>query len=370
MFEIHKEIDLTYEALQVLCMIAEEADNVKNGKKPYQDMLDLSSKYGITSAEQEEYFTPIVEICDFVTREMTSRMNEIVLYFHKTMGNALSFGTVVHLHSRLLNRDPALSKDEERHIETLLFLHLIGREDTAPDKAISIDEMMNQLRKTDFSDDYKWRLADWFSNFDYHKEQVEKLIATTTSLIEPKLHSARHLVEYCVKRLESGDIAILSKGLNLPEHENHIIFPSVIAYREVAAYHAFEAIAQLYGDRITVSGCIIYYGVLVDKIYDKRTDTTVASIDNLFAYLKAMTDMTRLRILKELTVCSMNGREIATKVGLTQATVSHHMNELFLKNFISIEKQGTSVIYSLNNASFGQLIKIIEALFTAEPPMK
>lgn len=365
MLKIKREVDLKFEAVAILTWIAGETESVKSGKAPHHELVELCEKYGFTAEEKLKLFDPIIKVYKFVEAEMANEMNDIGLYFVKPKSSLISFGVGVDLRKRLLERATALGKEDNEYIDTLLFLELIGREGTYPPAALSLAEMMAELNKTEIEDEFKWRMAGFFADLNLHTMRVDEIIETAEKLIKPKLAEMQHFVDSCVKRIEDGETLLLSEEINIDKNEEHIIIPSIVAFRDLTIYSTdgFEVIIEKFGSKIDMRLSTVYCGVFIDAIRDKKQDSTISNIDNLFAYLKAITDMTRLRILKELTTKSMNGREIAQRIGITQATVSHHMNELFMKKFITIEKQGTSVFYSLNNATFAQLVKIINELF-------
>jgi len=362
MFEIRKELDLTYEAVAVLNRIADEVTNTKEGKKPNRDIAEITVKYGLSESEQAEFFQPILKICDSVALEMSDSASDIALYFFKGQ-NSMSFGSMIYLLQCLSDNSLSLTEDDEGYAETLLFLHLIGKDDISPDRSLSIAEMIEVLNDTDFLDGQRWKMIELFSNFARHKIQAKSLIAAAKSQLEKKIATAKGLLDYCVSKLISGESAVWEYEENFAAHDKHIVTPSVIAFKEVVTHEIYEYIRQRFADKISSTSPVIYYGILCDKLHDKKESADIHSMDNLFAHLKSLTDMTRLRILKELTASPMKGHEIAKAIGITPATVSHHMNELFARNFVSIEKQGASVLYSLNTNAFEHLNKSIVNIF-------
>jgi len=356
MLEINKKIDLTYEAYAVLSGIAD-------GKKFDQNFTELIEAYTFSQAQQAEHFYPIKTICDHVATQMTNDVKEINLYFGKMKNSGISFAQMLFLLSNLLNRLPDHTPDDARYAETLFFLHLMGRVDISPKKPLSLAEMVGSLQSTDMSEECKWSMIELFSNFSYHKRLTEKLLATAQNFVSQKIGGAAGLIDNCVSRLTSGETFIHKGEISISLKEKHIIVPAVVAFQAAMVLETPEEIAKKFGDRLVPHTSTVYYGVLLDVIYDKKRETAVYSLDNLLTQLKALTDMTRLRILKELTTGPMKGFEIAKTIGITPATVSHHMNELLLRKFVSMERQGTSVIYSLDAGMFEQLNKIITHIF-------
>lgn len=84
-------------------------------------------------------------------------------------------------------------------------------------------------------------------------------------------------------------------------------------------------------------------------------------INSLARELKAAGDATRLRILKMISARSGRERicvsEVAKKLGLGIAIVSHHMRTLARGGLVSPERHGKRVCYLLNDSKLIKLIK-------------
>lgn len=85
-------------------------------------------------------------------------------------------------------------------------------------------------------------------------------------------------------------------------------------------------------------------------------------MEDMAEALKALADPVRLRILRELrnrpkekTICVC---ELASKMGVSQPNVSHHLKALKMQGFVTCEKDERFVYYSVNKAR-------IEAIFNS-----
>jgi len=71
--------------------------------------------------------------------------------------------------------------------------------------------------------------------------------------------------------------------------------------------------------------------------------------DNIVKIAKALSDKTRIRILKEIAIKGSISCGDAEKVaGLSQPTVSHHLKILAEAGLLNTEKDGRHVIVSVN----------------------
>ncbi len=96
---------------------------------------------------------------------------------------------------------------------------------------------------------------------------------------------------------------------------------------------------------LLVTEKVSFCGVLLDELLADEY-SSFAKAEALFA-AKALSDSSKLEILFALREQSLYNLELANKVGLTPATVSHHMNLLLAAGFVSIEKRDGKGYYTL-----------------------
>ena len=90
-----------------------------------------------------------------------------------------------------------------------------------------------------------------------------------------------------------------------------------------------------------------FYGLLLDQVI---TDKNVGFSQTEIVFgAKALSDSSKLEILMALKGEWLYSLEIANKVGLTPATISHHMSTLLSAGFVNMEKRGGKVYYQLSD---------------------
>lgn len=72
---------------------------------------------------------------------------------------------------------------------------------------------------------------------------------------------------------------------------------------------------------------------------------------------KALSDPTRRKILELLKVKDMNAGEISDEFNMSKPSISHHLNLLKDAKLVLWEKQGQSIIYSLNTTVIQEITK-------------
>jgi DNA-binding transcriptional ArsR family regulator len=87
-------------------------------------------------------------------------------------------------------------------------------------------------------------------------------------------------------------------------------------------------------------------GTMNAQLIDRATAEAYAT------WFKALSDPTRVQILNMLALApgAMSVGEIVARLGVGQSTVSHHLKLLAEVRFVLRERQGTSMLYSINVA--------------------
>lgn len=79
--------------------------------------------------------------------------------------------------------------------------------------------------------------------------------------------------------------------------------------------------------------------------------------------LKALADPTRVRLMSLLLSADDGeacGCDLAPAVGLTDATVSHHLGQLFKAGLVTRERRGMNVYYCADRDALSALTRIID----------
>ncbi len=85
--------------------------------------------------------------------------------------------------------------------------------------------------------------------------------------------------------------------------------------------------------------------------------------------LRALADPTRRGILRLLRDGDLPAGEIAARFDLTGATVSHHLATLREAGLVAAERNGRSIVYSLDATVFQELVGELMNLFgTGDEP--
>jgi len=101
----------------------------------------------------------------------------------------------------------------------------------------------------------------------------------------------------------------------------------------------------------------MFAGIHIFKLCE-LSDENKYNDAQMVASLKSLADTTRYKIICMLSEKSMYMQEIADKLGLTAANVSHHINMLLQYNIISIildSEKNKIIYYELNKTEIARL---------------
>jgi DNA-binding transcriptional ArsR family regulator len=90
---------------------------------------------------------------------------------------------------------------------------------------------------------------------------------------------------------------------------------------------------------------------------EKKGKSPEEQLENILDPLKSMADGTRLKILRMLYMHPMYGKEIADALGLTTATVSHHLEALYQQRLVNVEKVKQIKYFSTNYTQLGRKLE-------------
>lgn len=105
-----------------------------------------------------------------------------------------------------------------------------------------------------------------------------------------------------------------------------------------------------------------YVGLYIQQAYHLLEERK-ASQEELLAALKALGDASKFQILTHLHKGAKYNLELAEELGLSAATVSHHMNVLLNCGLVRLEKREGRVYYTLEKRTMQRLMKELEQRF-------
>ncbi len=235
------------------------------------------------------------------------------------------------------------------HSEDLFDITLPAYSDEAHEDFMKIENLISMINSTQLNENEKWKMLLVLQNPKEYYSRFAKMIIRNIpayekayTAIESTIHK---YIKLYVKQFSDGKYEnTLGIGEKLRESDVHDITPTM---------------ALATGELIGVNGC--YYGLLIDKIYSEIRQKG-KSKDFLLGCLRALSDNSKLEILITLKSCPKYATELAEQLGITTATVSHHMNTLFTYQMVYLEKENGKAYYHLNTQTLTDIINQLNLL--------
>jgi hypothetical protein len=102
-----------------------------------------------------------------------------------------------------------------------------------------------------------------------------------------------------------------------------------------------------------------------------RTPFSSDEMKSLVVLGRALSDLTRIRILGLLAARSMYGQELAQALEVAPPTISHHMEPLLSAGLVKVRRENNYHYYELDSESIQQLAEttqqVAKMLFASEP---
>lgn len=204
--------------------------------------------------------------------------------------------------------------------------------------------------KINLAAEQKWNLLQFYFNpkkmklefLEFLEWYYENIFKKNSNWINEKLtkineNYAENLKRYGKKYIES----ILGKVIDNPlDAENNYL---VFSY--------FYEISFL--NSISENGDNFYLiGFRFPEVFAGSKEGLLGSLE----IFKVLADETRLNIISLLADKTMYGNELAEKLNLTNATISHHMSKLLMYDIIKANKENNKLYFKLNKKSFKKII--------------
>lgn len=200
----------------------------------------------------------------------------------------------------------------------------------------------------------KLDLMRLYLDFDAYAEFSARNAAAAEAVVRRRLPDFARRLRETVAELRSDMPDMLEKmGLTIDDGEEYAVYPSLLSPSGVG-------ITVIRSDYSVSDICV---GVGLGR--------TVAILDDARArqdippdFLKILADPTKMSILRKLNERRCYSAELAEALGLSTATISHHMAAMAGKSFVTIEKEGNRVYYSLRKDTIRDGLRRVERLFS------
>lgn len=255
-------------------------------------------------------------------------------------------------------------KKEEELIKNLIkvILHsIIGNSNLVNEKYKEIcsskRDIIEYIKNLSYTPEEKWNLFLFIDEPKKYALELCNFLRLYKPIFENYYKNLDKIREkfnkYLKEKIEEEGIEYLnnlSKAIPYKQFENICIYPLYIGFCSIN-YNMID-------DKNIFVGIGFKYE---DYVLRRLKDTDEYDKYNLI--LKAISDKSKFSIIKLLMEREMYGMEIAERLNLTTATISHHMSQLFLAEIVLMDKQEGKVYYKLNKETLKNTIKYLNNQF-------
>lgn len=234
----------------------------------------------------------------------------------------------------------------------------------APAQTLDAVAITRYILKMDLPDSLLYRLEEIYFNREAHIEKLCFIINEAVSFmnkymdeLEPVINGfydywGRIQGDRSFYQFITEDISFLSgmeeyKGGYMLVPSLHFAEFSMSIPADSDKRKAVLSISLMYGETLSVNAM---FGTASPKISTERAINA----------LKLLSDKSRFEIMRYIHSHNAYGNEIAEHLGLTTATVSHHMSALLEANLISLEQKNGKIYYHINKDTLSQYINFYE----------
>ncbi|RCW53327.1 regulatory ArsR family protein [Halanaerobium sp. ST460_2HS_T2] len=200
--------------------------------------------------------------------------------------------------------------------------------------------------KLNFSSAQKWNLLQFYFEPEAMKNEFIELLewyyknifSSDLEWIKNKLEKINDNYQENIKRYGKKYLEnILSKLIDNPlsGEQNHIAFS-----------YFYET--RILNSSLENGDSFYLIGFRFPEIFAADEEGLLGSLE----IFKALADETRLNIIALLAEKTMYGNELAEKLNLSNATISHHVSKLIMNNIIQAQKKENKLYFKLNKNKF------------------
>jgi len=353
-YKIHYEPQYEFECNEILSYIL-------NDKSIKDDMEEMITRRGNRfKSVITQFFKPSVELEKYVKKHLQLNMpgyeatglQLAEFLFKRRRDDEHFFARAIFYYNQLYkegleSKDAAIlvSLDED------FFISKFGLE-VLPDIKTA-DEFFVHLENFQTSDINKLDALRMYHNFELYQDYYMALISQVTELIiklRPDIIAeATPLMDRLNTELEN----IVQDQFNVTLDDKHIfaVYPSV--YKVNSA--SIMGMGYIEHAPFTI-------GLHILDFKEIFKDTKTAGED-AEAFLKCISDSTKLSILKLLKDGPMYGTQLAEKLNCTGANISHHASALLTLGIVHFEKENNRMYIHLDKEKIMQHIDDLKELF-------
>lgn len=338
-YKIHDGLDYALESVYLVDMLLGDNESA-------QRVEEMSARYPAKAAEITAEYAPIHALLDILKRELGT-VDETARYlFEKTEEFENPMALVFYFMQLQPEGGRSILKAFEKYLET----------NTTPELSF-IDEtaFSDYVMQSDMTFDVKAKIMMLYSQHDCFAKVYKDISGRVQALLQKHEHLVAEKVRNCVENLEQW---LGEDGLDgaLVKLDVPIVLDDSGVPYDIYPYIALS-------DGIHFADTKIYWGVNFISLLAIRRQFGLTN-EKAAEMLRVMGDKTKFEILSLLRTEMCYGSELAERLGLSAATISHHVSQLTTLRMVNIVKQGNRIYYEINKEQIEYILDAAKSMLT------
>lgn len=371
MNQFHVEVQYVSESIALLNMLAKPAPAITN------EMNRLAAKYGVQPDDEAKAVVEFLQTIEDAARAEFASDMETIQFYGVSKGDHPNTYLDILLQCKVSDTsDLSVEKyyekldsmtPEEYNLGFYEDVFSFGnqvRDDTQKREASAM-EVLDAIFDMDVTDAQKLQLQQIFLHYKEHQARVRPLLERAQKLLkkyEKELEKhGRRVVKYFEEELQGvafgeyvmreyckDDLDRFRVDCDIYVHYINCAMMGLLfkAENEEAEFRA-----------IGVVGAVFNSSVDFRSLMGNRS---ALNEEKALAMLKLLGDKSKFGILSSTVKEPAYGAQLAERLGVTTATVSHHTSALLEQDLISLDKVDTKIYYRANPTQIRALIQYLE----------
>ena len=358
---IREHANLVDEALLILYQWANK-DAMEQMKEEYR---------GSYQGDPEEYnhiWDMILEIYQAVKEKLTPKKDRIDYYFKSQNINFFfnaSFAFLWDFHNtenKLLTYEERVRdlKEEDRIKIYASVVNIDEEDDTSIEGLHTYDDFLRFLDVAACNKDVKWDVLQIFHNQKEYYNEVTAILREVIDLLELKFSEQidemeKRFYDYWTNMQGNKDIIeLVQQNLKITWKESElgtVLLPMI--------FHPISVTFSTKTDTQSID--ILRIGVMLD--HRLNINRKKMGSEDIVNFGKLLSDKSKVDILEMTSKKPCYGKEIASELGLSTATISYHVNALMKLGLLKTELSANRVYYSMNYEKLSDYLEDIKDYF-------
>lgn len=338
--------DILRECIELLYRYTNHEDtrSVKN---------ELTMKYNLDSPDLLQTFDPIIEIGELVYGQLEAAPDRMAFFFESRGQESWccakllldEYPRTAAASADIHRQSPASQGERQRKYAESLFRLILGDAESHECQSIHTDaDLTNMIDGLELDVREKWTLHLLYQNFDMYRQELQSILEHAMALYQEKLPLLEPLLERFAARylkvVQTEPLEYINNRfqIKLMNDKEIRLVPQIMGFNMVTLHPQNENSIET-----------LYIGILFEAL--QEAVSRVISDDKICKTLKMLSDTSKFAILKSIYHEPAYGSELADRLNLTTATISHHMNTLIHQGFVMMEKRANRIYYRMNRTA-------------------